>query len=104
MPGCHPLPSDEAEHNAPGLIRQLRISVTGIGGFVMHYLKLIFPDRTLAPTKILSHQGAVTGAENLLVDDRRPTVFGDYQFEPYFRNAQPQPPCVVTMEVGPVKA
>ncbi len=87
-----------------GDIRQLRISVTGIGGFVMHYLKLIFPGRTLVPTKILSHQGAVTGTENLLVDDRRPTVFGDYAFEPYFRAARPQPPCVVTMEIGPAKA
>lgn len=87
-----------------GEIRQLRISVTGIGGFVMHYLKLIFSDRTLAPTKILSHEGTVTGAENLLVNDRRPTVFGDYEFQPYFRSAQPQPPCVVTMEIGPIKA
>jgi hypothetical protein len=106
VPQCEPYmvgPRNTAFRHT-GEIRQLRISVTGIGGFVMHYLKLIFHDRILAPTKILSHEGAVTGAENLLVDDRRPTVFGDYEFQPYFRSAQPQPPCVVTMEVGPVKA
>ncbi len=91
-----------------GEIRQLRITVAGIGGFVMHCLKLIFPDRpdgrrglrVLTPKRILSQQGAVTGAENLLTDDRRPTVFGDYEHVKYFKNARPQPPCVVTMEVG----
>ena len=106
VPQCEPymVGPRHASFRHPGEIRQLRISVTGIGGFVMHYLKLILPGRILAPTKILSHEGAVTGAENLLVDDRRPTVFGDYESEPYFRDARPQAPCVVTMEVGPVKA
>jgi len=55
---------------------EVKIGYDGYGAASLRYLQIEDRESIVRPAKVVSSEGAVTGAENLLADDTREAVFG----------------------------
>ena len=80
---------------------RIRLTYTGMGPASLRYLQVEDREGVVRPRAVVSAEGPVSGASNLLVDDTSEAVFGSFDAMYRIRNPRSEPrPAVVELELG----
>jgi len=79
---------------------RIRLTYTGMGPASLRYLQVEVREGVVRPRAVVSAEGPVSGASNLLVDDTSEAVFGSFDAMYRIRNPRSEPrPAVVELEL-----